>query len=370
MTEINDLISLLQRSPVMGKIHPLVPLCLPPAVEVVANPSIVAEELDSVHPHTVRPILITTYDPRYEPRFTLMHFASCPPPEAFADNLPARTHYARTHLLTHERVAERITADAVQRNYAVVALMLVDGLCYDDVKDWPEHVEPCFVDGPSVTYGRTSDGGLIPTIGFPSIVGRPSLARRLIDVGIRRSRGFSYWNREKNDVSAYLYEGVPLTRVGSMAEALTILGTPDLRGTYIQLVREGLDGLAHRRREISSAETSACVNAIRYDYQKLIGVLASSGLRGAAYLVSDHGILWRDQHALQRADELRLSHPRYGTNSTTSSRVNCIQKSGQGFVICHYPVLAAEIRSNDSGVHGGLSYWESLVPFVRVEVNV
>ena len=40
------------------------------------------------------------------------------------------------------------------------------------------------------------------------------------------------------------------------------------------------------------------------------------------------------------------------------------------YYLYHYPYLGSRIRANDSGVHGGLSYWESIVPFVRAEVNL
>jgi hypothetical protein len=140
---------------------------------------------------------------------------------------------------------------------------------------------------------------------------------------------------------------------------------------YVQLVREGLDGLAHSRREVTQAEVEGTVNAIHQDYHRLIEVVATAGLPGAVYLVADHGILWKAQHPeLQRIEILRSDHPRYQIGGSVPPEYGVdIPVGEQAYNLYRYPYLGAAIRANDSGVHGGLSYWESLVPFVRVEVN-
>jgi hypothetical protein len=369
---IEQLRDVLERAPVIGNFHPLMPLCLSADVEVVVNAETLTEQLDDLVSHPVRPVIITTFDLDYADRFLVWDIPHCPSPEAVDQALPDRLDYARSHLVTLQGVAGRIVSDVRQKDYQTVALLLVDGLSYDDTLEWPEHPEPCFVDGPSITFARTPEKGILPDVGFPAIIGCPPLARRLAETGIPHSRGYSYWDREKNDVSALLFQGVPLTRVSGMAEALDLLAPVKLSGIYLQLVREGLDGLAHRRREVTPDEVQATVKAIYNDYRRLVDLLADSGLRGAVYLTADHGILWKKQHELRQLEDCRSQHPRYALEcpSEEPGIVSKFETSSQAFYLFHHPHLGARIRSNDSGVHGGLSYWESIVPFVRVEVNL
>lgn len=361
---------LLDCAPVMGRFHPLVPLCLSRPVDVIQDASVFAEEVDALSPHSERPVLITEPSPEYQDRFHSFEILQCPAPCEVNRTLHKQLDYARKHLLTHRQIADRIVTDVEARCYEVVALLLVDGLSYDDAKNWTEHPEPCFVDGPSITYGLSSEKTILADVGFPGIVGTPPLSRRLIDSGIAHSYGYSYWDRERNQVSAWLFQGIPLARVTGMAEALGKLSALQLRSTYVQLVREGLDGLAHRRREVSPDEVRAATESIHNDYRQLVAQLRTSGLKGAAYLVADHGILWKNQHRLKRVDSASSGHPRYSTVCPLSNVTTPFHTTGGNFHLCNYPYLGANIRSNDSGVHGGLSYWESIVPFVRVEVNV
>jgi len=355
----------------MGSIHPLLPLCLPADVEVVSEAEKLVEELDDFSPHAERPLLIIRTDPHHKKRFFVQNVTSCPCPEAINSSLPYRLGYARQHMLTHKGVANRIVSDAVEKGYRTVALLLVDGLSYHDAMNWKEQTEPCFVDGPSITFAQTEDGTIAPDIGFPAIVGTPPLARRLAEVGIPHSRGYSYWEREANDVSAVLFDGMPLNRVGDMSEALDLLSNEKLSGVYVQLVREGLDGLAHRRRELSVDEIQSAVGAIHEDYLGLVELLADSKVWGAAYLTADHGILWKAQHEFGGVEGVGQQHPRYAFQLPLDS--GCASKfkmQHQTYYLYHYPYLGSRIRADDSGVHGGLSYWESIVPFVRTEVNI
>ncbi|MBN2393033.1 MAG: hypothetical protein JXR84_20055 [Anaerolineae bacterium] len=366
------LLQALQRGPVMTEISPLALLCLPPEIDIASDAETLVERLDILEPHSERPILIPCIDTRYRHRFQVLNESLTYTPEAANEMLPRRLADARRLLLTHQRVAERIVSDTIQRGYCVVALLLVDGLSYEDARHWPEAPEPCLIDGPSITYNLTDQDEIVPTVGFPGIVGAPTLARRLVDVGVPHSTGFSYWRRERNEVSAYLFEGVPLTRVAGITTALETLEQQSLEGTYVQLVREGLDGLAHSRREVTPREIEAAVEAIHDNYRRLIEVVAATELPGVVYLTADHGILWKAQHPdLRLVEELHSAHPRYQRGGGALSDYGVeLSLTGQMYTLYRYPYLGATIHANDSGVHGGLSYWESLVPFVRVEVNV
>ncbi len=366
------LLGALDRGPVMVEITQLMMLCLPPDVEILPDAEELVEHLDGATPHSEKPTLIPRVDSRYEHRFQVFRESIPFQPISVNQMLADRLADARRWLLTHRSVADRIASDTIHRGYRAIALLLVDGLGYDDARLWPEAPEPCLIDGPSVTYSAAEDGTVVPTVGFPGIVGIPPLARRLLDVGIRRSFGFSYWSRERNEVSAHLFEGMPLRRVTSINEALDTISQLPLEGTYVQLLREGLDGLAHSRREVTEREIGATVDAIHEDLRRLVGILAATGLPSAIYLTADHGILWKALHPdLGLGEGLRSSHPRYqrdGNPPPDLSVAFCL--SGQTYSLYRYPYLGAAIRANDSGVHGGLSYWESFVPFVRVEVNL
>jgi hypothetical protein len=367
---IDSLQKLLDIAPVMGRFHPLWSLCLPTNVEIATSAQLVSEKLDSLERHPERPILITDYTSNLTERFLTFHLPNCPPSDVINRALPGRVT-VNHNLLTHKQIGRCIVEDALKRGYETVILMLVDGLSYEDVRHWSYNPTPCLIDGPSITFTRTNSGAIVPDIGFPAIISDFSIARRLAQIGIAHSRGFSYWEREQNDVSAFLFSGMPLMRVSGIGEALSHLQHVNLQGTYVQLVREGTDGLAHSRREVTAHEVKATVEAILDDFQQLVALLAGSKRKGAVYLVSDHGILWKHQHLFERLEGENSLHVRYTwERPLDTSYASAFQTTNGPCYLYHYPYMGRQIHSNDSGIHGGLSYWESIVPFVRMEVNL
>lgn len=367
---IDELLRLLTVTPVMGQFHPLLPLCLPPETDVWPEARAVAAAMDDLAPNVVRPTLITAANPAHADRFQVMDLPELPDAARINAGLPRRLAAARS-LLTQRRAAERITADTRRRGYRTVVLLLIDGLSYEDTRHWPEAPEPVFVDGPSITYFAAADGHILPDVGFPAIVGRPPLVQRLAALGLARARGYSYWDRQSNAVAALMFDGMPLQRVSGISEALSRLADEPLDGLYVQIVRVGTDGLAHGRREVRPQEVAATVEAVREDLLRVIELLRRAELPGAIYLVSDHGLLWKHEHALQQVDGCRSDHPRYAAVPLADDApITRFEAGGITFSLFHYPHLGAPIRANNSGVHGGLSYWESIVPFVHVEVNL
>jgi hypothetical protein len=366
---IESLLKQLEIAPVMGHFHPLWPLCLPANVEITPSALMVAERLDNLESHPERPILITEYAPAFADRFLTCHLSECPPPDLINQALPTRIT-TNHRLLTHKEIGQRIIDDTRRQSYETVILMLVDGLSYEDTRHWLQHPIPCLIAGPSITFARVN-GEILPDVGFPAIVGDFSIARRLAQVGIPHSRGYSYWERGQNDVSAFLFSGMPLTKVGGISDALATLKEIDLQGLYVQLVREGTDGLAHSRREVTPLEIEATVDAILADFRQLIDLLVESKRKSAIYLVSDHGVLWKQQHTLERLPAENSDHVRYTWERPFDpSYTTPFQTRNGPCYLYHYPYIGRQLRANDSGTHGGLSYWESIVPFVHVEVNV
>lgn len=367
---IEPLLKQLNIAPVMGQFHPLWLLCLPPDVVVARSAKKVAEQLDSHEHHEERLILITEYDSAFTGRFLSHHLPDCPPANLLNQMLPLRLN-ARQPLLTHKEIGKRIVSDTQRQGYETVILLLVDGLCYDDIRHWPHQVTPCLITGPSITYAQTNQQETVPDVGFPAIVGHLSIARQLAQVGLPHSRGYSYWERERNDVTEFLFSGMPLKRVSGINEALTLLRTINLQSLYIQIIREGTDGLAHRRREVKASEVKATVEAIWEDFQQLVELVAENGRRAAVYLISDHGILWKYQHSFIRLPDENSAHPRYAWERPIDpSCATPVPTSNGTCYLYRYPLVGRKIPANDSGVHGGLSYWESVVPFVHAEVNI
>lgn len=356
-------------APVMGHFHPLLPLCLPPEVAVIADARRVALAMDAREPVPEDQILITRPDPAYTDRFLSLSLTEAPPVELINDGLVTNPLVAR-HLLSNHDIGDRIVTDTLDNAYRCVALLLIDGLSYEDVRHWPEAPEPVFVDGPSITFFNPTGSSVLPNVGFPAIVGSIPLGLRLQRLGLTRSRGYTYWDRTQNDIADLVFKGIHQDRVGGITEALDRLTDQILDGMYIQIVRIGTDSLAHGRREVSEAEVSATVQAVHKDLIALVDLLHKSGVRGAVYLTSDHGILWKNQHALQKLDGYTTTHPRYTMEGLGQDMATVRMTRGNvDFHLFKYPYIGATIRSNDGGVHGGLSYWESIVPLVRVEVK-
>jgi len=369
---LHELAQALQIAPVMGRFHPLVPLCLPENLAVCNDIQTLVESLDSVETQPEQPILITQFEANLSHRFKTMEVLTCPSSHEINLHLPRRVNQAKQWLLTHRQVANRIIEDVQKRHYQTVILLLIDGLSYADVQDWPEPCEPCFIDGPSITFNRVPNGKIDPEVGFPVIVAR--LARQLAKSGLHHMRGFSYWDNHENDVSAKIFDSITPEKISHFDDALRQLHKMDLRGMYVQILRIGLDNLAHGSREVSQTEIKATVETIHQDLHALVDLLRQQQLHGAVYLMADHGILWKHNHDLQPIADGGREHARYlavpqGQTFTKPQNSTLFGTAYQNFYVYHYPYYDRQIKSNDSGVHGGLSFEESIVPFIRVEVS-
>jgi hypothetical protein len=69
-------------------------------------------------------------------------------------------------------------------NYDVIILILIDGLSYEDCKDF-KNISPCFVNGATLTE-----------VGFKNIINNPPIAYRLHNKHFYNRLGFSYWDRD------------------------------------------------------------------------------------------------------------------------------------------------------------------------------
>lgn len=367
----SELESLLRQAPVLAEVHPLVPLGLPGGTRVMDDADDLLATLDSPKLHDEGNLLLLETKSPLSHRFPAIRCHDLPSLELLNERLPHNLFYARQYLLKSVDLTEHITRELARQATDVVVFYLVDGLSYWDARDWPFDVRPCFVDGPSVTYQLTTGGSrqVRGDIGFPGIVGRPSLAERLYPLGYRQARGYSYWNRD-NAVADYMFRGIHLVRTKSFEMMAARLREEPLQPpTLIQIVQEGLDGLAHHRRELRRAEITAAIDKILADVLMLVEFVRASGFSVTVYLTADHGVLWRTEHEFRSLAYSGERHPRYARVTAVqeppaqSTRFNL---GDAQYDLFHYPYLAKDIKSNDSGVHGGLSVQESIVPLVTI----
>lgn len=354
----------------MGKVHPLVPVCLDSETHVIDNSRVLIDLADDRTSNIEGPVLLLQKDHILSARFDVISVPDHPPIKLINESLSNNLEYIRKSLLTTTKITAHIQQDIALHRYDLIVLLLIDGLGYGDALEWEWDTVPCFVDGPSVTFQTDTTGNLIPSIGFPNIVGNPSIASRLYDLGYHSAFGYTYWKARNNLVSGYLFRGIQDNEVANFDSIIHIIGEQEYPpNSYIQIVREGLDGLAHSKRELHKSEIQTASQSIKADIERLLCVIQTKSQSAVMYIVADHGILWKNEHDWQVIGE-SSSKSRYTTTSPDRSIEFCTVRfdcSHHPYYLYTYPYLGRPIRKNDSGVHGGLSYQESFVPFIKIE---
>ena len=359
----------LARTPIVAEVHPLLPLCLDAETQIITDARHLIHRLDDRRDTVEGQVLIVDQNPDARSRFPMFRSAAHPPVDAINRNISSHLDYVRSHLVTSRTVAQYVAADVERRCPNTVVLFLVDGLSYGDVLGWKcASLQPCFVDGPSVTYRFVEDEGrsVNPEVGFAGVVNRPSIFSRLHELGYTHARGYTYWTPGSNEIADYMFDGIPYRRVANFDSVLrSIEGEVFPPGSYLQIVREGLDGLAHGKRELSRLEIESATDAIGQDIDRLLSALGKGDGTASLYLTADHGVLWKTEHPWELMDQVKGDHPRYAENRPPESvldRAVRIVSAEKPYYLWRYPYLGAHIPANDSGVHGGLSYQESIVP--------
>lgn len=355
------------QTPILANMSALAALGLPSNTRLLRDEAAALALLDDPTFDLSTPLIVLSENERLQTRLQAYRIVGEPSAEVLNTALPSGLTLARSLMLRNHDVAHHIAQEVRRHRPPVVILLLIDGLSYEDVRGWGWPVQPCLVDGPSVTYrlDRSNTARVNPHIGFAALVGQPPLAARLRQMGFKHFSGFSYWQRGQNMVSDVLFQHVPMRRVQGFWQVLEALrAEPIQQGTYLQIVREGLDGLAHGKRELSRWEIDGALRAIHDDIEALVRTVSDDG--ALVYVTADHGILWKHEHPFELIP-LQNSRPRY-TESEVPDHLRVYLAELQGYAALHYPYLGAPIPINDSGVHGGLSYQESIVPFIRIEV--
>jgi hypothetical protein len=138
-----------------------------------------------------------------------------------------------------------------------------------------------------------------------------------------------------------------------------------LEGSFVLIVREGLDQLCHRHRDQPDVE--ATVQQLGNEFLVLAQRVRERGVSATLFLTADHGILWRHEHNL-RIYGVSSGNvpPRYYEGLISGELLWRVNFLGNDYSLLAYPFIRRQLRSTEWGVHGGLSFEESFVPLVKL----
>lgn len=367
---LDHLIELLDDTPVIADIHPASLSYLPDNVSVSETIEDVVYQLDKPNLTIPRPYLITSFDPRFSNRFPRVTCEHNPFTPRLNEILYERFDDLSKRMLCQSDLAIGIEREANRAE--VIVLSLVDGLSYKDVRDW-EYLdeenwscEPCLVDAPSFTR-----------VAFPNVIGTPTIAERLFNRGFHDRIGFTYWHRDDNELTNRLFATIAdVKKVGDFGQILVILDEKlqNLSDSklFVQIIRTGLDSYAHSQKRRPPVEAiSAQIAAEFGSLASLVMQKCSEhGLQANIYLTSDHGILWLHEFDPQIIGSAPAkASPRY----SDWRNLYLQEETGRKFTVGEreyyclgFPKLRRPARIDEQGVHGGISFQESVVPFIKV----
>lgn len=371
---LEELLALLDRTPVVANIHPVSLCYLPDDVTVLDSVVEATRLLDEPKPTLSGRLLIR--DERGERNDRFPHITCNHNPFTFELNAILFDNYDRiaTNMLCQSHLASRIAKEAM--DYDLVVMLLIDGLSYRDVQNWPEivnstwHIVPCLVDAPTVTH-----------IAFPNVLGSPTLAERLFEIGYHNRIGFTYWTREDNKLTDQLFQNISnMQKTSHFTHIIATLRqqftySSSSAKSYLQIIRTGLDGYAHHQKR--KPPIQAIIEDVRQELLQLVALCnelnEKKGVRTALYVTSDHGILWVDEFepltigAAPAGASVRWCHWRDLYQQSESGRQFLV---GNEEIYClDYPKLRRPLRIDEQGVHGGISFQESIVPFLKVRIE-
>ena len=356
--DLTKLDRLLGRSPVVVQgLHPVSLAYLSEPVRTFASLEELALLLDDSNQAVAERVVVFDVNPVYASRFPVVTVRHNP----FTPHLNAvlldRYDYISSAMLNQSQVSDRILS--IASHLSTIVLVLLDGLSYYDCRSWPG-VEPCLATHPTITR-----------VGFPCVLGDPPLAARLFRAGFARRVGFTYWTRADEQLTNRLYRTISDTRrldpgrPDTFREILDWLESTDLDHTYVQIVHSALDDYAdgHRTR----VPRKAVVDQLHSDLRSILRVLEQKGLPACLFATSDHGILWKeDEHPFR---VVPFHGVRYMEARSGPGRGRCFRTADQWYWVLDYPQLGRHLHSDEQGVHGGVSFEESIVPFVQWEVK-
>lgn len=363
---LEQLSQLLRQTPVMAQIHPLSLVFLAEEIQVFETAESMVAALDSPELQAETQMVALQVDERFAHRLPSVRCDHDPFTTELNRFLLPKIDWVQRWVLCQSQVPKIICQKAFSD---CIVLIMVDGLSYADWKRFAwegkthaepkTKVEPCFVDGVSITEH-----------GMKRIVGEPTIAVRLAELGYEHSFGFSYWERADNKLTDNLFAGITegVQKVKSFDEILGRIPRLPLQNAFLQIVRQGLDQASHRHRD--KPNVAAVVQQILNELKELQRLFAEANLTATVFLTADHGILWANEHELKLYEPGSSNvPPRYYEGLRSGEMVWRVQFEGNDFSALAYPFVRRNLRSDEWGVHGGLSFEESFVPLVTVEVT-
>ena len=252
----------------------------------------------------------------------------------------------------------------------VIALVIVDGLSYQDWIESGYEAEPVYVDCPTRT-----------DCGYPNVVrgshNGDHLQYRLFDKGYKTRKAFTYWERHNNDLSDELHDGFSKNDViGSVQDfggSISYLQTHDWYRpkTYLQFTLTGPERVAHQIKENPMIQSE--VQAVNQKLDSLRETISIETDSFRVFAVADHGILWRMDTEFKKISGkwkqgIRRNYEDPPDGASIPESIGEVSTWGDQQYLClYYPYVFHSLRSNEPGVHGGFSYQESIVPLIEYE---
>jgi hypothetical protein len=363
LTEVTleELLKYLEIGPVMAQMSRLSLAFLPlEKLQIFDNAAELVSTLDCPEVQSDHSLMLTLdWKPQYTSRLIPLKVRHNPLTTELNQVLKPRWEFLQSILPCQSKLPELI---AQPTGVSCTIVILVDGLSWADFSSyWPDTAlaQPVLVDGASTTEQ-----------GMKRIVGKPPIAERLFAMGYDRTYGFSYWTREDNFLTDRLFVlfGNNVEKVRDFQDVLERLKDIDLNNAYVQIVRQGLDGLCHRHRDRPNPETY--VKDLAQDWNSLLELLQKQGVSAQVFLTSDHGILWKEGHDLQVWMHGKwIDSPRYLKYSYPSPQTLEVNFEDNNYTLLNYPYIGRDFKSNEWGMHGGLSFEESIVPLLTANIN-
>lgn len=372
---LSELLSVLDATPAIVDIHPVSLCYLPKDVTVLDKVEDIIFLLDN--PETTLPgrYLITEAKTQYcgrLPKITCLH-------DPFSNELNKVlfNHYddIAELMLCQNELSNRIMMEA--NSCEIIILLLIDGLSYQDVKEWEISddaiqiiIEPCLVNVPSITR-----------IAFPNIISSPTITEQLFDLGYHNRLGFSYWTREDNPLTDKLFFAFPeVQKTSHFPHIMTILqhhfdNKQSSTKYFVQIIRTGLDGYAHSQKRRPPIQ--AIVGDIQQEFMQITNLCAKLnqkyGWRINIHLTSDHGILWSNEFkpvVVGNASSKASARWCYWRDLYNQDEIgHPFLVNNEEYYCLDYPKIRRPLRIDEQGVHGGISYQESIVPFLTVRIR-
>ncbi|MCD4785319.1 MAG: hypothetical protein K8T10_15990 [Candidatus Eremiobacteraeota bacterium] len=355
---LQELEELLDYSPVICKMDPLSSIYLK-NIELVDDDRFLVELDEPNFFHPPKRYLVKYPAQKLRKRFQVVELVHNPLTSEINPYLPENLDFIRQNCITNRTVSkyikEYILKSSIQPNSIV--LILVDGLSYEDVRDLECHIVPVFIDSASLT--RES---------FPIITDKGFLPTYFVKQGFELL-GFNYWDIEKTELSSNIFCCFSSEQVIPVDSFENILQFPSIKNKhriFIQIVTMGLDQWTHKNYESPPIKTF--INRITERIEKLSEIIPKPGY---IFVISDHGILWKDKHQFQVIEnKSKKPNPqmRYYCKNEVGRTGIPIGKE-DNYWLLEYPYIRRNFRKNEWGCHGGLSFQESFVPLIIVEVK-